>query len=57
MEIKVLNAELSSQTCDVLVVGLYEKSEVAVGVTASVDEALGNIITDFVSTINDINFY
>lgn len=48
MDIKVLNAELCSQTCDVLVVGLYEKSEVLAGITAAVDEALGNIITDFV---------
>lgn len=48
MEIKVLNAELKEQSCDVLVVGMYEKTEVLSGVAASVDEALGEIITEFV---------
>ncbi|MEI8129001.1 MAG: leucyl aminopeptidase [bacterium] len=48
MEIKVLNAELKEQVCDVLVVGMYEKTEILKGVAASVDEALGEIITKFV---------
>ncbi len=48
MEIKVLNAELKEQNCDVLVIGMYEKSKVLTGVSASLDEALGDIITKFV---------
>ncbi len=48
MEIKVLNANLHEQSCDVLVVGLYQKTEVLSGIIASVDEKLENIITDFV---------
>jgi len=48
MEIKVLNAELKEQDCDVLVVGLWEKTENLSGVIASVDEALGELITNFV---------
>jgi len=48
MEIKVLNGELKSQVCDVLVVGLFEKTEMLTGVISSVDEALGEIINDFV---------
>lgn len=48
MEIKVLNAELQEQTCDVLVVGIYEKTEVLAGVIASVDEAFSEIISEFV---------
>ncbi len=48
MEIKVLNAELKEQECDILVVGLYEKTEVLSGIAASVDEALGEIISEFV---------
>jgi len=48
MEIKVLNEELKSQVCDVLVVGLFEKTEVLTGVIASVDEVLGEIINEFV---------
>lgn len=48
MEIKVLNAELKDQACDVLVVGLWEKSETLSGVIASVDEALGGLISKFV---------
>ena len=48
MEIKVLNEELKSQACDMLVVGLFEKSEVLSGVIASVDEVLGDIINEFV---------
>lgn len=47
MEIKVLNAELKEQACDVLVVGMYEKTEVLTGVAASIDEALGDLITEF----------
>lgn len=48
MEIKVLNEELKAQACDVLVVGLWEKTETLSGVIASVDEALGELITNFV---------
>ena len=48
MEIKVLNAELKEQACDVLVVGMYEKTEILKGVAASVDEALGELIAKFV---------
>lgn len=47
MEIKVLNAELKEQVCDVLVVGLYEKIEAHCGVIASVNEALGELISEF----------
>lgn len=48
MEIKVLNAELREQACDILVIGMWEKSEVLSGVAASVDEALGELISEFV---------
>jgi leucyl aminopeptidase len=48
MEIKVLSAELKDQACDMLVVGLFEKTEVLTGVIASVDEALGELINEFV---------
>lgn len=48
MEIKVLNEELKDQACDCLVVGIYEKTETLSGVVAKVDEALGEIITEFV---------
>lgn len=48
MEIKVLNAELKEQSCDVLVVGIWEKSETLSGVASSVDEALGEIISKYV---------
>ena len=47
MEIKVLNAQLKEQACDVLVVGLWEKTETLSGVIASVDEALGELISKF----------
>lgn len=47
MEIKVLNAGLAAQECDVLVVGIWEKTETLTGVIASVDDALGGIITEF----------
>lgn len=47
MEIKVLNAELKDQSCDILVVGLWEKTETLSGVIASVDEALGELISKF----------
>lgn len=47
MEIKVLNAQLKDQACDVLVVGLWEKTETLTGVVASVDEALGELISKF----------
>lgn len=48
MEIKVLNSELKEQECDVLVVGMFEKTEVLSGIAASVDEAMGEVITEFV---------
>lgn len=48
MEIKVLNGELKSQECDVLIVGMFEKTEVLAGVISSVDEALGGLIEEFV---------
>ena len=48
MEIKVLNAGLEAQACDVLVVGLYEKTDILTGIIASVDEALGELISEFV---------
>lgn len=48
MKVNVLNAELKEQACDVLVVGVYEKTEVLSGVIASVDEALGELITEYV---------
>lgn len=48
MEIKILNAELKDQSCDLLVVGVYEKTETLTGIASSVDEALGELITDFV---------
>lgn len=47
MEIKVLNAELKLQDCDVLVIGMFEKAETLSGVAASVDEAMGEIISEF----------
>lgn len=47
MEIKVLNAQLKEQVCDVLVVGLWEKSETLTGVIASIDQALGELISKF----------
>jgi hypothetical protein len=42
------NAALEIQECDLLVVGKYEKEESSSGVFSSVDEALDNLITDFV---------
>lgn len=48
MKIEVLNAELKEQTCDMLVVGVWEKTEVLTGVALSIDEALSEIITEFV---------
>lgn len=48
MEIKVLNAELKDQECDILAVGMYQKTEVLGGVIASIDEALGELISDYV---------
>ncbi|MDD3437514.1 MAG: leucyl aminopeptidase [Candidatus Gastranaerophilales bacterium] len=48
METKVLNAQLKEQECDILVIGIYEKTETLSGVTASVDEALGELISKFV---------
>lgn len=48
MEIKILNEELKNQQCDILVVGLFEKTDVLSGVLSSVDEASGNLISKFV---------
>lgn len=48
MEISVLNAALKEQACDVLVVGIWEKTETLAGVAASVDEASGGLISEFV---------
>jgi len=48
MQIEILNAELKEQSCDMLVVGLWEKTENLAGVALSIDEALGEIITEFV---------
>ena len=48
MDVKVLNSELQGQACDVLVVGLYEKTEVLTGVISSIDDALGGLIDEFV---------
>lgn len=48
MKISVLNEDLKSQECDVLVIGMYEKSEVLSGVAASVDETLGELISEYV---------
>lgn len=48
MEISVLNALLKEQTCDVLVVGIWEKTEILTGIISSVDEALGGLISEFV---------
>src|SRR5574344_5925 len=48
MEIKVINSELKSQVCDVSVIGLWKNTEVLSGVSASVDEACGELISNFV---------
>lgn len=48
MKIEVLNAELKEQACDVLVIGMWEKSESLCRVAALVDEALGDLICEFV---------
>ena len=48
MEIKVLNAELKEQVCDVLVIGIYKETETLSGIAASIDEALGGIISEYV---------
>lgn len=48
MEIKVLNAELKDQECDILTIGLWENTETLSGVAASIDEALGGLISEFV---------
>lgn len=50
MDVKVLNAELKNQECDVLIVGMWEKTQELGAVTSSVDEALGKLISDFVIT-------
>lgn len=47
MEITVLNGELKEQSCDILAVGIYEKTETLSGVIASVDEALGDLIAEY----------
>lgn len=48
MKIEVLNAELKEQSCDVLVIGMWEKSETLCSVAASIDEVLGDLISEFV---------
>lgn len=48
MKIEVLNAELKDQACDALIIGVWEKSESLCRVAASVDEALGDLICEFV---------
>lgn len=48
MEIKVLNAELKDQECDILAIGLWENTQTLSGVASSVDEALGGLISEFV---------
>lgn len=49
MKVEILNAELKEQACDMLVIGIWEKSaENLAGVALSIDEALGEIITEFV---------
>lgn len=48
MEINVLNAQLKEQACDILVVGIWEKTETLTGVISAVDEALGGLISEFV---------
>lgn len=48
MKIEVLNAELKEQVCDALVIGMWEKSESLCRVAAVVDEALGDLICEFV---------
>lgn len=48
MEIKVLNAQLKEQACDLLIVGMYEKTQILSGVASSIDEALGGLISKFV---------
>lgn len=48
MEVNVLNSELKDQSCDVLVVGLWENTQTLSGVIASVDEALGDLISEFI---------
>lgn len=48
MEVKVLNATLKEQDCDLLVVGIYEKTTELTDIAASVDVALGGVISEFV---------
>lgn len=48
MEIKVFNADLKDQACDVLITGIWEKTDTLTGVIAEIDEALGELITNFV---------
>lgn len=48
MDVKVLNGELKTQKCDLLVVGLFEKTKTLSGIISTVDKALGSIITKFV---------
>ena len=48
MDVKVLDADLKTQKCDLLVVGLFEKTKKLDGIIASIDKALGGIIDKFV---------
>lgn len=48
MEIKVLNGELQTQDCDLLVIGLWENTEILTGIGAAIDDALGGLITNYV---------
>lgn len=48
MEVKVLNATLKEQDCDLLAVGIYEKTTELTDIAASVDVALGGVISEFV---------
>lgn len=48
MEIKVVNAEMKEQICDVLIVGIWEKTEELIGITADIDQTLGGLISEYI---------
>lgn len=48
MDVKVLNGELKTQKCDLLVLGLFEKTKTLSGIVASIDKSLGGVINKFV---------
>lgn len=48
MDVKVLSGELKTQKCDLLVLGLFEKTKTLSGVISLVDKALGGIVSKFV---------